>query len=102
MSLGVYGKSDSGPAGVFDGKLEVRGDVEVTGDIRLAGGDLAELFDSRPAPHLAEPGTVMSLDEDGKIAPSASAYDKKVIGVVAGAGSHRPGMILDAGCGDQA
>lgn len=100
--VGVFGKSETGAAGVFAGRLEVHGDVEVTGDIRLLGGDLAELFDSRPATQLAEPGTVMSLDEDGTITPSASAYDKKVIGVIAGAGSHRPGMILDAGCGERA
>ncbi|KUL30781.1 hypothetical protein ADL15_24105 [Actinoplanes awajinensis subsp. mycoplanecinus] len=99
---GVYGKSDTGAAGIFDGKLEVRGDLDVAGDIKLLGGDLAELFASRTATRPAEPGTVMSLDENGTIAPSAAAYDKKVVGVIAGAGSYRPGVILDAGCGEQA
>ncbi|MFJ5307970.1 hypothetical protein [Streptomyces sp. NPDC088350] len=94
---GVFGTSTNGPAGVFQGKLVVHGDIEVTGDIRLTGGDLAELFETRAEAGTCAPGTLMSLDEDGRIAPSDRAYDKRVVGVVAGAGSYRPGLILDSG-----
>ncbi|MEO3810036.1 hypothetical protein ABGB17_13640 [Sphaerisporangium sp. B11E5] len=95
---GVYGTSTRGPAAVFDGKVAVRGDIEVSGDIRLLGADLAELFETT-AP--AEPGTLMCLSDDGHVTPSTGAYDKKIIGIVAGAGRYRPGIILDSGCGAQ-
>ncbi|MFF6773622.1 hypothetical protein ACFY8W_08660 [Streptomyces sp. NPDC012637] len=97
---GVFGTSKHGPAGVFQGKVVVNGDVEVTGDIRLVGGDLAELFETRPAAPACAPGTLMSLDDDGRIAPADRAYDKRVVGIVAGAGSYRPGLILDSGRAD--
>lgn len=101
---GVFATSESGPAGVFDGDVRVQGDVEVSGDIRLLGGDLAELFETTPTPAAlaAEPGTLMSLDGDGRVTPSGRAYDKRAVGVVAGAGAYRPGLILDAECGGDA
>jgi hypothetical protein len=37
----------------------------------------------------------MVLDDDGCLEPSSIAYDSKVVGVVAGAGGYRPGVILD-------
>ncbi len=75
-------------------KLEVVGDVSVTGDIRLANADCAEEFDSAD-PHAAEPGTVMVLGEKGDLRESHQAYDKRVAGVVSGAGTYRPGIVLD-------
>ncbi|GHB52478.1 hypothetical protein GCM10010347_22980 [Streptomyces cirratus] len=97
---GIFATSKHGPAAVFQGKTVVQGDLEVSGDIRLLGGDLAELFETRPAAAASEPGTLMCLDEDGRVAPSDREYDKKAIGIVAGAGAYRPGLILDAGCGE--
>jgi hypothetical protein len=70
------------------------GDVEVTGDIRLLGGqDCAEDFDIVNLKD-AEPGTVMVLDQSGALEPSSKAYDKKVAGVISGAGDFRPGIVL--------
>ena len=43
----------------------------------------------------AEPGTVMVLDELGKLRQSVQAYDRKVAGVVSGAGSFKSGIVLD-------
>lgn len=100
--VGVFGTSKHGPAGVFQGKVAVNGDLEVTGDIRLVGGDLAELFETRPAAQGCEPGTLMCLDDDGRITPSERAYDTRAIGIVAGAGSYRPGLVLDSRCGEDA
>jgi len=75
------------PAGHFDG------DVEVTGDIRLTNQDCAEDFDIVTVKG-TEPGTVMVLNETGALEPSSNAYDKKVAGVISGAGDFRPGIIL--------
>jgi hypothetical protein len=93
---GVYAKSDNGAAAVLDGKVEVHGDIEVSGDIRLLNADVAEMFETDVATG-ASPGTVMSLDESGRIRPSRRAYDRKVVGIVAGAGAYRPGLVLDSG-----
>jgi len=65
-----------------------------TGDIRLLNADCAEDFDVL-APETAEPGTVMVLDESGKLIPSTRAYDHRVAGVVSGAGTYKPGLVLD-------
>jgi hypothetical protein len=93
--LGVYGLSKNGTgvygegakAGVF------RGDVEVTGDIKLLNADCAEDFDI--AEENVEPGTVMVLNENGSLKPSYQEYDKKVAGIVSGAGGYKPAIVLD-------
>jgi hypothetical protein len=80
-------------AGEFNGKVQVNGDVQVSGDIFLPGAaDCAEQFDvAEPI----EPGTVVVIDQQGALRQSRIAYDKKVAGVVSGAGTYRPGIILD-------
>ncbi|WP_308874927.1 hypothetical protein [Thiothrix subterranea] len=75
-------------------KLSVAGDMEVLGDIILLNADCAEDFDICES-DLAEPGTVMVLGEDGKLEQSQEAYDKRVAGVISGAGCYKPGIILD-------
>ncbi len=75
-------------------KLEVVGNISVTGDIGLGNADCAEEFDIAD-PHSAEPGTVMVLSEEGVLRESHQAYDKRVAGVISGAGSYRPGIVLD-------
>jgi hypothetical protein len=70
------------------------GHVEVTGDIRLTNADCAEDFDVLEAEQV-EPGTVMVIDEAGALQQSQRAYDKKVAGVVSGAGGYKPGIVLD-------
>lgn len=72
--------------------------VEVTGDIVLPNADCAEYFDGDED---AEPGTVVVLDVAGGVRPSAAAYDKRVAGVVSGAGDLRPGLLLDGGRRDR-
>lgn len=84
---GVYGKGGR-LAGFFEG------DVEVSGDIRLLNADCAEDFDVAGS-ETVEPGTVMVLGEGGGLEPSARAYDKRVVGVVSGAGGYKPGIVLD-------
>lgn len=71
-----------------------RGDVEVTGDIRLTNADCAEDFDIADV-ELVEPGTVMVVGEEGTLHQSHQAYDKRVAGVISGAGDFKPGIVLD-------
>ena len=75
-------------AGYFEG------DVEISGDIRLLNADCAEDFDIDDTFEI-EPGTVMVLGSDGRLQRSSQAYDKRVAGVVSGAGTYRPGIVLD-------
>ena len=84
---GVYGKGGR-VAGFFEG------DVEVTGDIRLTNADCAEDFYVSEVA-LVEPGTVMVLGEEEILLPSYQAYDKRVAGVISGAGNYKPGIVLD-------
>jgi hypothetical protein len=70
------------------------GDVLVTGDVKLTGGDLAESFEVAEAPAI-EPGTVMVLDGVDRVRTSTTAYDRRVAGVIAGAADYRPGVTLD-------
>jgi hypothetical protein len=62
-------------------------------DVILRSADCAEEFDT--VNEQIEPGTVMTIDKTGKLCVSNKPYDKKVIGVVSGAGSYSPGLILD-------
>ncbi len=63
--------------------------IEITG-----GSDLSENFDITGETN--DPGMIVSIDpaNPGKLVPSASPYDKKVAGVISGAGGVRPGMLM--------
>jgi hypothetical protein len=85
--VGVWGKGGH-LAGFFEG------DVEVTGDLRLTNADCAEDFDVSGECQW-EPGTVMVLGQEGALCESRIAYDKRVAGVISGAGDYRPAIVLD-------
>jgi hypothetical protein len=93
----VVGKSKDG-IGIFGvgGRLAgyFKGDVEVTGDIRLTNADCAEDFDIVCIEQV-EPGTVMVIDAEGALRYSDRAYDKRVAGVISGEATTNPGLILD-------
>ena len=92
-SAALYAKHDGGRTAAF-----FEGNVVVTGDIILTNAaDCAEDFDVAEAA-LDEPGTVMVLGADGRLEPCSRAYDKRVVGVVSGAASFRPGIVLDKRC----
>lgn len=104
---GVWGHSDTGDGVIGESKTGIavhgkggrlaaffEGDVEVTGDIRLTNADCAEDFDIAEA-DLVEAGTVVVLRDEGVVSPSRCAYDKRVAGVISGAGNYRPGIVLD-------
>ena len=81
-------------AGFFEGDVQVTHDLRVAGDVQLTGGDLAEQFGvlGQLAP---EPGSVMVLAGDDRVRISDQPYDHRVAGVVSGAGTYRPGIVLD-------
>ncbi|MDF0668138.1 MAG: hypothetical protein P0119_19005 [Nitrospira sp.] len=96
-SIGLHGESETGigivgKGGRLAGLFE--GDIEVTGDIRLTNADCAEDFDVMEASGV-EAGTVMVLSDQGALQPSHQAYDKRVAGVISGAGDYKPGIVLD-------
>ena len=85
-------------AALFVGNIEVTGNIDVTGDgsdIRLINADCAEDFPVSGDERI-EPGTVMVLGEEGALFESRQAYDKRVAGVISGAGNYKPAIVLDA------
>jgi hypothetical protein len=64
-----------------------------TGDVVLQNADCAEDFEVGEHRDI-EPGVVLCLSEDGPLTLSSSPYDRKVAGVVSGAGGLRPGIVL--------
>ena len=65
----------------------------VNGDVKLAGADLAEQFEV--VGDAVDAGSVVVLAGDDRVTVSSEAYDHRVAGVVSGAGSYRPGIVLD-------
>src|ERR1022692_2127990 len=92
---GVWGFS-AGNAGQFEGHVLVTGTLTVNQDILLPGADCAEEFDVAGDRQL-EPGTVVVIDQEGALRESRAAYDRKVAGVVSGAGEYKPAIVLDRG-----
>ncbi len=90
----IFAKKEGtqGHAGFFDGDVFITGNLGVKGDITLANADFAEDFTVMDQ---TEPGEVMVLTEDGTLIQNTKEYDKKVVGVLSGAGSYKPGIILD-------
>jgi hypothetical protein len=64
------------------------------GDITLQNADCAEEFELSDDGVEAEPGTVLAIGADGRLRASAQAYDRRVAGVVSGAGALRPAITL--------
>ncbi len=95
--FGVQAVSEDGTGLIAKGgtlAARFEGDIEVTGDVRLVNADCAEDFDVLQ-PDQADAGTVMVLAGEGTLEPSTRPYDRRVAGVVSGAGAYRPGIILD-------
>lgn len=82
----------NGLAGFFEGNVVVTGTITAQGDIFCGGADFAEDFDVIEE---TEPGEVMVLTDTGALEPSKKPYDRKVVGVISGAGNYKPGIILD-------
>ena len=88
----IYARGN--PAAYLDGDVQITGVLTMTGpnsDIVMA--DCAEDFDVGLCTNV-EPGTVMALNGHGLLEESRNPYDKKVAGVISGAGDFKSGMIL--------
>lgn len=76
-------------------KLQVEGTVKCA-VLKLTGGsDIAEPFDVNEGVEIAE-GMVLAIDPDspGNLRVADAAYDRRVAGVVSGAGAVQPGLIM--------
>ena len=64
--------------------------LEITG-----GSDLAEPFEVAGTESI-KPGMVVAIDPEnpGKLVVSSEAYDRKVAGIISGAGGIKPGMLM--------
>lgn len=99
--IGVHGISTH-LAGFFEGNVKVVGELYVQGNVRIAqggdvileGADCAEHFDIADTAEIT-PGTVLVIGKEGALEESNQAYDRKVAGVVSGAGRFKPGIVLD-------
>jgi hypothetical protein len=76
-------------------KLDVVGTTRTQVLTITGGSDVAEPFEISDADAL-EPGMVVCIDPAaaGRLRPSAQAYDRRVAGIVSGAGGVRPGLTL--------
>ena len=107
QGIGVFGRGGK-LAGFFEGDVKVTGTLQCeqevqckgnilmakTADIRLSNADCAEDFDVSGATAV-EPGTVMVLGPEGALFESLQPYDRRVAGVISGAGNYKPGIVLD-------
>lgn len=85
VGIELDAKGGDGFSRIVSDVLEIRG-----------GMDLAEKFVIEGGAETIRPGMVMSiaLDASGGLVPSSEAYDRRVAGVVSGAGGVNTGMIL--------
>lgn len=81
-----------------DGNTRIHLDAQ-TGDIRLSGADCAEEFYIANGTETS-PGTVLIIDNE-VLTTSSVAYDSRVAGVISGAGSYKPGIILGSSFKDE-
>jgi hypothetical protein len=63
-------------------------------DVILSGADCAEEFDVL-AGGVIDAGSVVVFADGGELCTSDRPYNKRVAGVISGAGAYRPGVILD-------
>jgi len=101
------------PAMYIDYGVQVNGKVEITGPTAMldvaghtktqvleitGGSDLSEQFDIHGAgvEISPSPGMVVCIDPDhpGELVVSARAYDRRVAGIISGAGGIKPGMLM--------
>ena len=81
--------------------LDAAGNVTFAGDVVLSGADCAEDFEVVAGAEEVAAGDVMVIDGDGRLSASTCMYDTRVVGIVAGAGEFRPGMVLGRRAGEQ-
>lgn len=91
--IGVFGAGAT--AGQFNGPVNINGNLTMQGGGDVILADCAEEFECSSRSVLAEPGYVMVLDDSGVIRPCNGGYERGTVGVVSGAGTFRPAIVLD-------
>jgi hypothetical protein len=81
----------SGPVTAVSGSFS--GPVTASDVVLTAGADCAEEFDLEDA--LLQPGSVVVFTDNGGVVGTTKPYDRRVAGVISGAGAYRPGVLLD-------
>lgn len=71
------------------------------GDIEFLNADVAEEFEIKEG-MIEEvlPGMLVIVDEDSKLIPCEKPYDSRVVGIIAGGGNFRPGIVMDKNGGE--
>jgi hypothetical protein len=98
--VGVYATGGpNGYAGEFDGNVIVRSGRVTTPVLEITGGaDLAEKFEIRSAEQglSVSAGMVVSIDPEnaGSLVVSNKAYDRRVAGIISGAGGINTGVLM--------
>jgi hypothetical protein len=100
-AIAAVGGTEGNHAGIFDGNVTVTRKITAF-DVNISGQDCAENFESMASADI-EPGTVMTIGDDARLVESDRAYDKRVAGIVSGAGDSKPGIVLgkDVSCKDR-
>jgi hypothetical protein len=92
--LRVGGAGQAGSVDVLDGSERVTLTLDgAKGDIVLENADCAEEFDIADDEGV-EPGMVMVIEGASSLRASLDPYDRRVAGVLSGAGGCRPGIVL--------
>ena len=98
----IGGNQASGQIYLFDSttdtRLEGKAAIHLngaTGDITLSGADCAERFTVADDTSRV-PGTALVVKDDESLTICTEPYDRRVAGVVSGAGQCRPGIVLDS------
>ncbi|MEU9148342.1 hypothetical protein [Streptomyces sp. NPDC048349] len=68
-------------------------DVVKAKQFKPTGNDYAETFASEDN---FEPGTVLTIGDDGLLTPCSTQYDTRATGVVSGAGGFTPGTVMES------
>jgi hypothetical protein len=87
-----------GHAGYFDGDVRVTGRITADRDVCCTGADVAEQFGVVGGLD-AEPGCVVVLAGGDRVRVSDQPYDRRVAGIVSGAGTYRAALVLDSQAG---
>lgn len=76
---------------VNEATIHLDGDA---GDIKLMGADCAEYF-AVAEPRAIDPGSVLVAGKERSLELCNQAYDRRVVGVISGAGDLKPGIVLN-------
>ena len=99
LRLGQYGNVGNVSIYGADGSKQIElagatGSIYLSGQVTSINSDCAEEFDVADSEALT-PGMVVVLSGEGTVCKCTKPYDKKVVGVMSGAGNYQPGILLD-------